>query len=162
MNFLEIRRLSQYSTTYLDQNEIAFKYINDNILHNTNTLVPRLFNKILVMLSSIKANSQPDFYNKPKEVHLVLQNQSYSGEIIKRLNTSKLRCDVFEVKIDQPPNYYRMLFIMENQQLVSFVLFTFGFTKTPTVIDVKTNLYSLLSSDVSKKYHIHKKGVDYQ
>lgn len=162
VNILEIRRLLQYEVVPVAQDEIAYDYINNVILHNRNKLIPRLFNKILVILSSMQANSRPIFYNSPQTIHFAIGTQSYSGEIIKRLNTSKLKGDVFEVKIDQHPDYYRMQFIMENNKLVSFLLFTFCFTKRQFLRDYKTNYYCVLSDQLSTVCHIHKKGVDYQ
>lgn len=161
VNNMEVRRLIRSEIPIVEE-EIAFNYIQKSILNSSNVLIPRLFNKIWVILSKIKSNSTPAFYHTPLTIEFVSGDLYYSGEIIKHLTTPKLKCDVFEVKIDQHPNYHRILFVMKEDSSQSFVLFTYGFTKIPEVIDHKTNWYSLLSDKLYKNCHIHKKGVDYQ
>lgn len=160
--FLEVRRLLQYTYMDVDSKEISYNFINNKILNNGNKLIPRLFNKIWVILSNISSDSRPTFYDSPQTIDFVVGNQSYSGEIIKKLNTTKIKGIVYEVRIDQHPEYHRILFFIQDTKLVSFILFTFGFTKTHSIQDIKTNYYCLLSNKLQDDYRIHKKGVDYQ
>lgn len=160
VNVLEIRRLI-HKDEFVVEEEIAHFYINQNIIHNKNVLIPRLFNKIWNILSNIRSNPKPEFYFRPYPVDFVWRNQQYSGEIIKKLMTPTLKADVYEVRINQHPEYYRVLFIIKEDVSEPFVLFTYGFTKNHSAVDHKTNFYSLLSDNLYKKCSIHKKGVDY-
>lgn len=136
--------------------------INQTILRNHNVLIPRLFNKIWVILANINENQQPPFYDKPYTINFIWQDEIYSGEIIKKLNTPKLDTNIYEVRMNQHPYYHRILFVMTKGKMNAFLLFTFGFTKQLNISDVKTNYYSLLSADLLKKSHSHVKGVDFQ
>ncbi|MFI2132893.1 hypothetical protein ACH434_23040 [Lysinibacillus fusiformis] len=156
---MEIRKLHKYSLAAPDK--IANHYIENQILKNKNILIPRLFLKVLNILQSIKQDKMPCFYSDPYPIEIRLGSLSYKGDIIKKLNARNLKSVIYEVRINQYPHFYRILFVMENMVLQPYTLFTFGFIKNLDIDDVETNLYSVYSDDIYKKKDKLIKEVDY-
>lgn len=150
----------------MPNDEIAAQFIKNSILYSENLVIKQIFNLAWRILSNIPQGVTPVFYNKPYKTKYYHphQHKLYDIEILKKLETEKLNGDVFEVKIDQHPDYYRILFVMENDSSKSYILFIFGFIKNHSIADLKTNLYCLYSDDIHKDRNKNKlrKGVDYE